>query len=283
MKTVLGYLKPHYLRITVAICFKAVGTLTELLIPFILSHILANVLGSSTGNIVFWGSAMIGCSAVGCVFNIIGNRMASNTSRKFAEAMRKDLFIKTLRLSGSAIDKFTIPSLESRITTDTYHVHGFINMIQRMGIRAPILLIGGIGITLFMDARLSVIMIAMLPLIFATIFFVRKKGVPLYTKVQKSVDRMIGVVREDSQGIRVIKAFVHVSLPSNKYNEFLEAARKDSRIVECHHITGDDCSLLKVIVKDMYELEEVIDSIKKIGSTRTSIILSTPIQAKSIL
>ena len=90
------------------------------------------------------------------------------------------------------------------------------------------------------------------------------------------------VVNPDALG-KVIKAFNHISLPSNKYHEFIAEARKDSRIVECHHITGDDCSLLKVIVKDMYELEEVIDSIKKIGSTRTSIILSTPIQAKSIL
>ena len=90
------------------------------------------------------------------------------------------------------------------------------------------------------------------------------------------------VVNPDALG-KVIKAFIHISLPSNKYHEFIAEARKDSRIVECHHITGDDCSLLKVIVKDMYELEEVIDSIKKIGSTRTSIILSTPIQAKSIL
>ena len=78
-------------------------------------------------------------------------------------------------------------------------------------------------------------------------------------------------------------AFVHISLPSNKYNEFIESARKDPRIVECHHITGDDCSVLKVIVKDMYELEEVIDSIKKVGSTKTNVILSTPIQSKSIL
>ena len=82
---------------------------------------------------------------------------------------------------------------------------------------------------------------------------------------------------------RAIKAFVHISLPSNKYNEFIESARKDPRIVECHHITGDDCSVLKVIVKDMYELEEVIDSIKKVGSTKTNVILSTPIQSKSIL
>ena len=90
------------------------------------------------------------------------------------------------------------------------------------------------------------------------------------------------IVNPDALG-RVIKAFIHISLANNKYTEFLETAKKDPRIVECHHITGDDCSLLKVMVKDMYELEAVIDSIKKIGSTKTSVILSTPIHAKSIL
>ena len=90
------------------------------------------------------------------------------------------------------------------------------------------------------------------------------------------------IVNPDALG-RVIKAFIHISLPSDKYDSFLETAKEDPRIVECHHITGDDCSLLKVIVKDMYELESVIDGIKTIGSTKTSVILSTPIQSKSIL
>ena len=96
------------------------------------------------------------------------------------------------------------------------------------------------------------------------------------------IDVYKAIVNPDALG-RVIKAFIHISLPSDKYEPFLETARKDPRIVECHHITGDDCSLLKVIVKDMYELESVIDSIKSIGTTKTSVILSTPIQAKSIL
>ena len=91
------------------------------------------------------------------------------------------------------------------------------------------------------------------------------------------------IIKPDALG-RNIKAFIHISLPgSQSYAEFLENAKSDPRIVECHHITGDDCSLLKVLVRDMQELENVIDSIKKIGSTKTSVILSTPIQAKSIL
>ena len=90
------------------------------------------------------------------------------------------------------------------------------------------------------------------------------------------------IVNPDKLG-RLIKSFINISLPSENYQSFIEYVKRDNRIVECHHITGDDCLLLKVIVKDMYELEQVIDRIKQVGRTRTSVILSTVIEGKSIL
>ena len=206
---------------------KTIGTLAELMLPYILSHILDNVIGKEIEDIIFWGGLMVVCSAFACLCNICANRMAARVSRNFAEAMRKDLFIKTLRLSAAQTDRFTIPSLESRITTDTYNVHGFINMMQRLGVRAPIMLIGGIAITLFMDAKLSLVMIAVLPFIFVTVYFISRNGVPLYTKVQKSVDNMIRVVREDAQGIRVIKALSKTNYEHRRYNGVNKALIKD--------------------------------------------------------
>lgn len=206
---------------------KTLGTLAELMLPYILSHILENVIGKEISEVIFWGGLMILFSGVACVFNVIANRMAAKVSRNFAESMRKDLFIKTLRLSAAQTDKFTIPSLESRITTDTYNVHGFINMMQRLGVRAPIMLLGGIAITLFMDFNLSLVMIAMLPLIFVTVYFISKKGVPLYTKVQRSVDNMVRVVREDAQGIRVIKALSKTDYEHRRYETVNRALIKD--------------------------------------------------------
>lgn len=90
------------------------------------------------------------------------------------------------------------------------------------------------------------------------------------------------VVNPDKLG-RVIKSFINIALPSKNYQDFIEYAQNDNRIVECHHITGEDCLLLKVIVKDMYDLEQVIDKIKQVGKTKTSVILSTIIESKSIL
>ena len=217
MKTILMYLRPYYGRMGLGFAVKTVGTVAELMIPYILSHILANVMGNGVTDIVFWGVLMLFCSLVACVFNIVANRMAAKVSRGFAENMRKDLFSKTLRLSASQTDKFTIPSLESRITTDTYHVYNFVSMMQRMGVRAPIMLAGGIAITLFMDAYLSLVMIAIIPLLFGIVLFIRKKGVGLYVKVQKAVDSMVRVVREDAQGIRVIKALSKTDYEHRRY------------------------------------------------------------------
>jgi len=91
--------------------------------------------------------------------------------------------------------------------------------MQRLGVRAPILLIGGIIVTLIMDPFLALVMLAMLPVIFISVYFVSKKGVPLYKKVQSSVDGMIRVVREDAQGIRVIKALSKSEREHRRYDE----------------------------------------------------------------
>ena len=193
--------------------------MAELLLPYILSHILKSVVVSlSIRKILFWGGIMLGCSCLACLCNIVANRMAAKVSRNFSEHIRKDLFEHTIKLSAAQTDSFTIPSLESRITTDTYNVHNFISMMQRMGVRAPILLIGGIFITMIMDKYLSMVMISMLPIIFITVYFISKNGIPLYTTVQKSVDSMIRVVREDTQGIRVIKALSKNDYENRRYD-----------------------------------------------------------------
>lgn len=220
----LKYLKPFYGRMGVGLAIKTFGTLAELALPYILSRILRDVVATENiKSIVLWGFMMVAFAAVACVSNICANRMAAKTASNFAEALRHDLFSKTMRLSPAQTDTFTIPSLESRITTDTYNLHHFVNMMQRMGVRAPILLFGGIAITLIMDSYLALAMIAVLPFIFVTVYFISKKGIPLYTRVQTSVDKMVRVVREDSQGIRVIKA---LSKSEHEHNRFDKVNRR---------------------------------------------------------
>ncbi|MBQ3196183.1 MAG: ABC transporter ATP-binding protein [Clostridia bacterium] len=219
MKWVFSYLKPLRARITAGVTVKVIGTVAELIIPFLLSYILENVIETNNvKKIVLYGVIMAICALIACLGNIIANRMAARTTMLFSTRMRKDLFSKTLNLSARSTDSFTIPSLESRITTDTYNVQNFIGMMQRMGIRAPILLLGGTVITMAMDKKLALVMIATLPLIFVVVYSISRMGVPLYSKVQQSVDGMVRVVREDAQGIRVIKALSKVDYENARYD-----------------------------------------------------------------
>ena len=228
MKWIFDYLKPLSKRIAVGISVKTLGTLAELLIPFLLSYILEHVIAQNEiKRIVFFGIIMALCAVTASVGNVIANRMTAKTTMMFSTQMRKNLFIKTLSLSPRSTDRFTIPSLESRITSDTYNVQNFIGMMQRMGIRAPILLLGGTVITMLMDSKLALVMLATLPLIFIVVYSISRMGVPLYTKVQQSVDGMVRVVREDAQGIRVIKALSKVDYENKRYDKANRTLRKN--------------------------------------------------------
>ncbi|MBQ9952795.1 MAG: ABC transporter ATP-binding protein [Clostridia bacterium] len=228
MKWVLSYLKPLLRRIVAGTTIKMIGTVVELFIPFLLSYILEHVIQTNEiSKILFFGILMMFCAVVASLGNIIANRMAAKTTIIFSTQMRRDLFSKTLHLSARSTDRFTIPSLESRITSDTYNVQNFIGMMQRRGIRAPILLLGGTIITMVMDRRLALVMIAMLPLIFIIVYSISRRGVPLYSSVQQSVDGMVRVVREDAQGIRVIKALSKVPYENARYDRANRALQRN--------------------------------------------------------
>ena len=231
MRWVLGYLSPLRRRIALGVTIKIVGTVAELMIPFLLSHILDHVITKNRiGDILLYGVLMALCALIACLGNITANRMAARTTMLFAGRMRRDLFARTLHLSARSTDAFTVPSLESRITTDTYHVQNFIGMMQRMGIRAPILLLGGTAITMLMDAVLALVMLATMPFIFLLVYGISRKGVPLYSGVQRAADGMVRVVREDAQGIRVIKALSKVDYENERYDKAnLALKREESR------------------------------------------------------
>ena len=228
MHLMARYLRPFFKRMSVGLTIKITATMLELALPYILNYILKNVVADGKiSSVIYWGLLMMVCAFAACVGNIIANRMAARVARNFSESVRKDLFDRSIRLSAAQTDRFTIASLESRITTDTYNVHNFVGMMPRMGVRAPILLIGGTAITLFMDRRLSLVMLAILPFIFVTVYFISRRGVPLYTRVQQSVDGMVRVVREDVGGIRVIKALSKDSYEHSRYDKVNKALIKD--------------------------------------------------------
>ena len=153
MKKILTYyLAPYYRRMAAGISIKFFGTILDLLLPWTLAHMIDVVIPANhPGEILLWGGFMLACSLLAVSFNVLANRMAARVASDATFRIRNDLFAKVMYLSSSGMDHFTRPSLISRLTSDTYHVHQMLGRIQRLGVRAPILLTGGIAMTLLLD------------------------------------------------------------------------------------------------------------------------------------
>lgn len=218
-KVFVLYLKPYYGRMFLGFIIKFIGTIMDLCLPWILAFMIDTVIpqGSRKG-IFFWGAVMLICSVLALSFNVIANRMASMVARNATKKIRHDLFSRIMHLSNEQTDGFTKPSLISRLTTDTYNVHQMLGRVQRLGIRAPILVVGGILVTLTLDPALTLVLISVMPVIVGITVLVSRKSIPMYTSLQKSVDQFVRLIREDAAGIRVIKALSRTDYEKKRYD-----------------------------------------------------------------
>lgn len=199
---------------------KISGTVIELLLPSMLSIILDEYApkGNMTG-VWLMGIGMVVCAILAWLGNCIANRMSTNISREVTRKLRRDLFRRITALSAAQQDAVTDASLVSRLTTDTYNVHNMIDRLQRLGIRAPILLLGGIIVSLTLDPALTLVLVATLPLLGVTVYWSSKKGVPLFTRVQEGQDRLVRKVQENMSGARVIRALSRTQWEQDAFGE----------------------------------------------------------------
>ena len=201
------YIRPYWGFIILTLLIKFLGTATELMIPSLMEVMLDEKVPAGEAKAIWvYGGLMLLCAA-GCLAgNIIANRMSAVSSGKITKAIRHDLFEKLQSLSARQMDALTVPSAESRLTSDTYNVNQLLARLQRIGIRAPILLIGGVGMMLTMDHVLALVLIGLLPIIALVTYFVTKTSIPLYTRQQTVLDNVVRTVQENITGIRLIKA-----------------------------------------------------------------------------
>jgi len=220
MKLIVRYCKPYAFRMLYGFLIKILGTFADLGLPWVLSYILDEVVPlGEIRPVLYWGAFMLFLAVAARYCNIWANRKASLVARDVTRAVRHDLFVKTMELSGAQTDALHIPSLVSRMTSDTYNIHHMVGMMQRLGVRAPMILIGGIIITLTMEPVLTLVLVILLPILGSLIFTISRKGIPLYKKVQESMDSMVRIMRENISGIRVIKALSKTEYEKGRFSE----------------------------------------------------------------
>ena len=213
------YIRPYVGYICLTLLIKTLGAFAELTIPYLMEYILSR--GAETGQIdlvFFYGGLMLLCAVACLVLNITANRMSAISAGKITLALRHDLFEKLNSLSARQMDELLVSSAESRLTSDTYNINQLLARAQRLGVRAPILLVGGVAMMLMMDAGLALILIALLPIIVLIVYYVTKTTIPLYTQQQSVLDRMVRTLQENITGIRVVKALSKTEYEKARFN-----------------------------------------------------------------
>ncbi len=220
MKKLFPFLKPYRLQLTVGPFFKLSEAVLEILTPTLMALLIDN--GVNTGDksyIIRMGIIMLVIATCGVLFAYICQYSASIASQGFGTDVRNALFKKIGTFSFAELDRFGAPSLINRVTGDVNQLQSAVAMLIRLVIRAPFLCIGGLVMAMAIDLKLSIVFMIVIPLFIFVLFLVMFKAVPLYTMVQKKLDALTLVLRENLSGVRVIRAFAGVKRERERFKE----------------------------------------------------------------
>ena len=218
MKRTLSYLKPYSGGLALGMTVKIVGSVAELVLPYILSYIIDELTPlKDSGRIYLMGGVMLFFALVALGGNIWANRLSAKVAGNMTHDIRYDLLKKTSYLKCRQVDEVTVPSLISRLTSDTYYVNQMVARTMRMGVRAPILLLGGLVFCFLLHVRLALVLLAVVPVVAAPMWLITRKSIPMYSAVQRRGDNMVRSVQEDITGIRVIKALSKTEYEDKKF------------------------------------------------------------------
>lgn len=214
------YLKPYWYFALLAPLTMIGEVAIDLMQPKLMSKIVdEGVLGQDLALIITTGLTMLGLVAIGGLFGILSAAFASNAAQRFGNDLRNDAFKKVMSLSLEQTDKFTTGSLVTRLTNDINAVQDFVAMLIRMFVRAPMQFIGGIVMAITISPKFGIVLAIALPIQLFLIFLMLKKAGPLYSVVQKKLDRVNSVVQENVSGARVVKAYVKEQHEIGRFNE----------------------------------------------------------------
>ena len=220
MKRLFSYIKPYTGYILLTVFIKFLATVFELFIPSLMETIIDEKVpeGQLTPILIF-GGLMLLCAALSLGGNILANRMSATSAGRITKKLRHDLFSKLENLSARQMDELTVSSAVSRLTSDSYNFNQMLARIQRMGIRAPILLVGGVMMMLTKDWVLALVLIALMPILSFVVFKSTQKALPLRFEAQNVLDDMVQVSQENITGTRVIKALSKSEYEKNRFGQ----------------------------------------------------------------
>ncbi|PCL95003.1 ABC transporter ATP-binding protein [Paenibacillus lautus] len=236
MLKLFRYLRPHWTAALLAPLLMLLEVAMDLLQPMLMASIIdRGVMQNDTAHILSTGLLMLGAAAIGLLGGLGCTIYSSIASQRFGADLRRDLFRKVQTLSFRNLDDISTGSLITRLTSDIVQLQTMVQMLLRIFVRSPFLAIGSMIMAVIISPKLAIILAIAVPLLFVVMFFLIRATLPLFATVQKKLDKVNTVLKENFAGIRVSKAFVRAGYEKDRFHDanhdFTQVSVKTQRIV----------------------------------------------------
>lgn len=200
----------------------------EVIMPFIIANLIDY--GIDAGNMLYvlkTGTALFISAVICLIFGVLSGRAAAVASAGFAKNLRKDMYYNVQNFSFSSIDRFSTASIITRLTTDVTNVQNAYQMIIRMAMRSPVMLVFSLLASFRIDRQLSLIFLASIPILGVGLWQIMSRSFPLFKRIFRTYDKMNIIVQENLRGMRVVKSFVREHFETEKFKEISQTIYQD--------------------------------------------------------
>lgn len=250
MKKILKMLKPYRGTLILAIMFSAFYSVLEILLPIYTKYILSEgIIAKDMSKIIFYGGVMLGLTLLGIVTSLLNTYFSTKTSVNYSVHIRNEVFTKVSHLSQCDVDKIGVSSLMTRTTNDVSVVHDIILSALKSILPVPIMLVGGVVMAYSVNARLLKLILTVIPILFAVMIVALLCVMPMYSKIQKLIDKINFILRGKIGGIRVIRAFNKTEYEDERFDDTNKKLTRLSLIA-----TRIMSGLMPVLIVGIYSL-----------------------------
>lgn len=219
MRKLARYLKYFKIEVTIGPLFKFLEAVFELIVPLVMAKIIdIGIAGNDKSYVLKSGALMVLLGVLGLCFALICQYLASKASQGVGTMIRDDMFSHINALSHAEIDKIGTTSLITRMTNDVNQIQVAVAMLIRLVVRAPFLVIGATVMAIMIDVKLSMIFLVMAVLVALVLYFIMSRSIPFYRVIQKKLDKVSFITRENLIGSRVVRAFTKQEKEKEKFN-----------------------------------------------------------------
>ena len=221
LKTLAKCIREYKLASILSPIFVTIEVVLECLIPFVITWLLGAIREGSSGMGKVWmyGGILIAMAVVSLATGALAGAFCARASAGFAKNVRKDMFYNIQTFSFENIDKFSTPSLVTRMTTDVWNLQMAYMMIVRIAVRCPVMIVFAAVMAFVMGGNLAWIFIAVIPVLVIALLIIMWKALPMFQKLFPKYDDMNESIQENIKGIRVVKSYVREDYEKQKFGK----------------------------------------------------------------